>query len=461
MTTFGRTHRRLILVCAGAAACVAGFEACRKAPPSAIPASGAVAASAVYHCPMHPSYVSDKPGDCPICGMRLVSGDQGAASGSTATQAASGRADLTLSAERRRLLGLRSEPVRSEDLARAIRTVGRVTADERRVHHVHVKFDGYVEDLYVDFIGKFVKKGEPLLAIYSPELLATQQEYLLALNAQKQLSTSGLPQVERGGQELLEAARQRLLLWDVRAQDIAELERTGHARRTLDVHAEMSGFVLAKSVFHGMRVMPQESLFDIVDLSHVWIVADLYENDLPLVKEGMRGNARVAYLPERSWPGVVSYISPTVESDTRTVKVRLEIENPDGALKPEMFAEVELQAALGHGLTIPESALIPAGQRQIVFVDHDDGRLEPREVRVGRRVGERVELLSGVVEGERVAVSANFLLDSESSLRAALGGLGAGPMPTGHQHGQGPTPNASASGALPATPPAPPAGHHH
>ena len=276
-------------------------SACR---PAAAPGGGATPAAAQaarYHCPMHPTYLSDRPGDCPICGMRLVpmTGDA-APSGGAQVESVAGRVSVTLSPERRLLLGLRSEPARVESLERSVRTVGRVAADERRVHHVHTKFEGYVERLYVDFTGKLVRRGEPLLAIYSPELIATQQEYLLALKARRQLAGSGLPQVADGGRDLLEAARQRLLFWDIQPDDIAELERSGQVRRTLDLHAENSGYVLGKTVFHGMRVMPQDTLFDIVDLSHVWVLADVYEADLALVREGMHGTARVPYLPGRS-----------------------------------------------------------------------------------------------------------------------------------------------------------------
>ncbi len=427
--TTNLTTRRLaaVLLAVLPAAALPGV-ACRQASAPGSAAAPAASQAARYHCPMHPTYVSDRAGDCPICGMRLVPVTGAAApAGAAQVESVAGRVSVTLSPERRQLLGLRSEPVRVEALERRLRTVGRVAADERRVHHVHTKFEGYVERLYVDFTGKLVRRGEPLLAIYSPELVATQQEYLLALKARRQLAGSGLPQVAEGGRDLLEAARQRLLFWDIRPEDVAELERSGQVQRTLDLHAENTGYVLGKTVFHGMRVMPQDTLFDIVDLSHVWVLADVYEADLSLVREGMQGTAQVPYLPGRSWHGSVSYVAPTVEGQTRTVKVRLEVDNPDGALKPEMYADVELLAEQGRGLVVPESALIPAGERQLVFVDQGDGRLEPREVRVGRRVGDRFEVLSGLKEGEPVVVSANFLLDSESSLRAALAGLGAAP----------------------------------
>jgi len=415
-----------------------------------------------YQCPMHPTYVSDKPGDCPICGMKLVpmavsstpSGprrilyyrspmDPNVRSDKPAkdamgmdfvpvyedellatSSAVPGRAVVTLSPEKRQVLGVRSEEVKKAQLTRVIPTVGRVAVDERRLHHIHTKYDGYVEHLHVDFTGKFVKKGEPLLSIYSPELVATQQEYLLAYRAQKQMQQSGIPSVAQGSLNLLEAARQRLLLWDIRPQDIETLERAGQVKRTLDLHSDVSGYVVEKMALHGMRVTAADTLFDIADLSYLWVLADIYESDLPLVRIGMEGELTVPYLPGKSWRGPVTYINPTVEEKTRTVKVRLELENKGEELKPGMFADVLLQADLGSGLAVPESAVVDSGGRKLVFLDKGEGRFEPREVQLGVKVGSGLRVLAGLSEGDRVVTSANFLLDSESSLKAALSAMG-------------------------------------
>jgi Cu(I)/Ag(I) efflux system membrane fusion protein len=412
------------LVVAGAG----GYLIARRGGP---PATAAVE-TARYQCPMHPSYVSDKPGDCPICGMKLVPIEGGArAAGSTVP----GRATLSLSPEKRQVLGVRSEEIHHGPLTRVMRTVGRVAVDERRLHHIHTKYDGYVEHLYVDFTGKFVKRGEPLLSIYSPDLVATQQEYLLAYNAQKQMAESGIPSVAQGSLNLLEAARQRLLLWDIRSEDIAALERAGKVGRTLDLHSDVAGYVVQKMAFHGMRVTPADTLFDIADLSHVWVLADVYESDLPLVRIGMEGELTVPYLPGKTWRGAVTYVNPTVEEKTRTVKVRIELRNEGQQLKPEMFADVHLRADLGTGLSVPESAVIDSGGRKLVFLDRGEGRFEPREVQLGVRVGSSFQALSGLADGERVVISANFLLDSESSLRAALSAMATPePKAPGHQH---------------------------
>lgn len=439
--------------------------------------AGAEAEQALrYQCPMHPTYVSEKPGDCPICGMRLVPmvptdgasppsaggerkvayyrspmdpavrsatpakdsmgmdfipvyEDELAGSGSVP-----GRASVTLSAERRRILGLRSEPVRSVSLERTIRTVGRVAADERRLHHVHTKFDGYVEHLYVDFVGKLVRKGEPLAALFSPELVATQEEYLLAKKAEQRLSAGGIPSVAQGGRDLVEAARRRLRLWDIREADIQRLESTGEVRRTLELHSDVDGYVVQKMALHGMRVTPADTLFEIADLSHLWVLADVYESDLPAVRLGMTADLTAPYVPDRTWQGTVTWVAPTVEEKTRTVKVRIEVDNRDSELKPEMFVDVVLKTDLGRGLVVPETAVLRSGTRTLVFVDLGNGTLEPREVQVGAKTPEGVQVRRGLSEGDRVVTSANFLLDSESSLKAALTAMSPAPPPADASH---------------------------
>jgi hypothetical protein len=389
------------------------------------------AATVVYHCPMHPSYVSDRPGDCPICGMKLVRAEPspGAAVPTPAAADAhaghapvgpEGRAVVSLSAQRRRMLGVETAIVRRATLERSIRTVGRVAVDERRLHHVHTKYEAYVEHLHVDFTGKFVRKGEPLLSLYSPELVATQQEYLLAWRAQQVYAKSDLPLLARGGADLLEAARQRLLFWDVRPADIERLGASGEVRRTLDLYSPVSGYVVQKVAYHGMRVTPADILFDIADLSRLWVLADVYESDLGAVPLGTPAELTVAYLPGKTWRATVTNVAPTVEEKTRTVKVRLEVDNRAGDLKPEMFADVTLRAGGGSGLVVPEAAVVRGGERDAVFVERADGSLEPRAVKVGARASAGLQVLRGVEEGERVVTSANFLLDSESSLRSAL-----------------------------------------
>lgn len=401
-------------------------QGCRQAAQPGLPAASQVAAK--YHCPMHPTYVSDKPGDCPICGMKLVPFEPApepapAAATSPAapeTKVVDGRAVVTLTSERRGMLGVQSEAVRLMRIQQSLRTVGRVAPDERRLGHFHTKFEGYVEHLYVDFTGELVKKGDPLLAIYSPELVATQQEYLLALRAQKQLGSSSIASVAQGGANLLEAARQRLLQWDIRPEDIAEVERTGTVKRTFDLYSDLTGYVVQLNVAHGMRVMPADTLFTIADLSHLWVIADVYESDFAAIHLGMAAEVTLSYQPGRMWRGVVTNIAPTLEEKTRTIKIRVEIDNQDGALKPDMFADVWLRSDLGMGLVVPESAVVDTGDRKLVFLDHPDGGLEPRAIETGVRMPEGYQVVKGLSKDDRVVTSASFLLDSESSLKAAL-----------------------------------------
>ena len=417
-----------------------------------------------YHCPMHPAYTSDKPGNCPICGMKLVPSESPGAVAPAAkpgerriafyrspmdpsirsdkpakdsmgmdfvpvyederepaSSSVAGRAVVTISSERRQVLGVRSEVVQKLPLAHQIRTVGTVAVDERLLRQVRTKVDGYIEHLYVDFTGQFVKRGERLLSIFSPDLVATQQEYLLALRGRNRLSESAVASAAEGSSSLLEAARQRLLLWDIRAADIEKLEKSGQVTRTLNVYSEIGGYVLKKMAYQGMKVTPADTLYEIADLSRVWILADVYEYNLSSVTLGMQGVISVASIPGKEWKGKISFVSPTVEGPTRTVKVRLEVDNTRGDLKPEMFADVFLNVDLGVGLVVPDGAVINTGDRRLVFLDRGEGRFEPREVKLGVKIeGSGVQIVSGLAEGDRVVIGANFLLDSESSLKAVL-----------------------------------------
>jgi membrane fusion protein, copper/silver efflux system len=386
--------------------------------------------------PMVPGYKSDKPGKSPFMDMDLVPVyDDGSAPGGTPASVG-GYASISISPERQQAIGIQLGKAEIRALAQTIRAVARVTLDETLLFQVRPKFEGYVEDLFVDYTGKAVRKGQPLLSIYSPELLATQQEYLLALRARQRLGASPNPQVSRGAEELYESARQKLRLWDIRPADIERLERSGQPQKALTLYSPVDGFVLTKNAVRGGRVMPSDTLFEIGALSPVWAIADIYESEAPLVHTGDPARMTLTSLPGREWRGKVAFIAPMVEEATRTVKVRIAFANPDGSLKPGMYADVMLERPLGRVLTVPESAVMTTGTRSLVFVAHDGGRLEPREVKTGARVDGYFEIREGVQPGDPVVTQANFLVDSESRLKAALAGFGpaSGPTPASPEH---------------------------
>ena len=450
----------VIGVAGGAVLVLAG---CRKS-------SSPRAAATRYHCPMHPEIIREAPGDCPICGMKLVPIEEHpretAAPGTTASsgerkilfyrspmnpeetsptpkkdsmgmdfvpvyadeveaggKGPEGLAAVTFDAQKQQLLGLKTTVVKRAPFETSIRTTGRIAADERRVHHVHTRYEGFVEHVTADFTGKFVTKGEVLAHIYSPELYATQEEYLLALKASRSLGPSGIPSVAQGGRDLLAAARQRLLLWEITPADIAEIEKRGEPIRAMPVYAPISGYVTGRTAYHGMKVMSADTLFDILDLSHVWLLADVYEYELPRLSLGEKATMTLSYWPGRVWSGTVTYVYPAVDEKTRTVKVRVELDNPKGELKPEMFADVTIHGRPREALQVPDDAILESGTRNIVFVSEGEGRLVPREVSVGDHGAGVVEIRNGLKEGDVVVLGANFLVDSESRLKAAISAM--------------------------------------
>jgi len=372
--------------------------------------------------PMVPGYKSDKPGKSPFMDMDLVPVYEDGSSGETKEHAA-GYVPVTVSTERQQAIGVRLGKAEVRDLTKTIRTVGRVTFDETLQAQIHAKFEGYVERLYVDYTGKPVRKGQPLLSIYSPELLATQEEYLIAFRAHQRLRTSPNEDVARGGLDLYDSARQRLLLWDISPGQIQELERTGKPRKALTLSSPVDGFVVSKNAIQGSRVMPADTLFEIAGLRRVWVQTDIYESEAPFVAVGQTARMSLSYLPGRTWTGKVAFISPVLDEKTRTIKVRLEFQNPDGILKPEMYADVSLERPLGRVLTVPDGAVLSTGARSLVFVAKGEGRFEPREVVTGAKVDGSYQIREGITVGEEVVTQANFLIDSESRLKAALAGL--------------------------------------
>jgi Cu(I)/Ag(I) efflux system membrane fusion protein len=319
-----------------------------------------------------------------------------------------------------RMIGVRTADVAVRPLQKVIRTVGRIEYDERKVATVNTKFEGWIEQLYVDYAGRYVKKDEPLAEIYSPELVATQQEFINVLKwARQQGDANGRigGMLARDAGTLVDAARQRLKLWDISDEQITRIEASGRPFRTLTLYSPANGYVVQKMALKGMRVMPGEKLFDIADLSTVWVISDIYEYELPMIKTGQKALISLSYLPGKELPSTIEYVYPALAGDTRTAKVRFTMPNPDGRLKPQMFTNVEMKISLGSKLSIPDSAVMDTGTRQIVYVDTGEGNFEPREVRLGISAEGYREVLAGLKSGEKVASSATFLIDSEAQLK--------------------------------------------
>jgi Cu(I)/Ag(I) efflux system membrane fusion protein len=292
------------------------------------------------------------------------------------------------------------------------------------VRRVTVKVEGFVEKLFVDFTGKFVAKGAPLFSLYSPEFVSAQREYLLALKMQKSLSGGSL---QGSGSDLVESAKRRLMLWDVPKEAIEQLEKSGEVQHALILRSPISGVVTVKNVMEGTRLTPTDVPFEITDLGHVWVLVDMYETELGRAKIGLPAALTLQAFPGKTYQGHIAFVDPILDPKTRTAKVRLEFANPVGELKPEMFGEAILQGPSHKGLLIPRDAVLDAGTTKVAFVALGHGKFEPREITVGGSVGERIEIRSGLSAGDEVVVRANFLVDSESRLKAALAQMGKKP----------------------------------
>lgn len=329
---------------------------------------------------------------------------------------------VSLSDSDRRRIGVTFSSVERSTLDRLVRTVAQVTYDETRVKQVVPRIDGYVEQLYVNATGQPVIRGQRLFAVYSPMLVTTQQEMLLARRLTEQVA-GGTPDAVQGAASLLESARTRLLYWEVPPEVVAEVLRTGVIQRTVTLRSPVSGVVVEKPVLAGQRIMAGEVAYKIVDLSRVWIEGEVFEPDLPSVRVGQRVSAEFPALPGEQRPGRIAYVYPTLNPETRTARVRVEMANPDLRLKPGMYAMFHFSAATEKVLHVPRSAVLVTGKRTLVFVRDSLGKLIPREVTSGRATDDRVEILHGLREGETVVASATFLVDAESNLGSALGGM--------------------------------------
>ena len=396
--------------------------------------------------PMDPSYVRDRPGKSPM-GMDLIPvcpGEETRAPGVVAVDSSMVQS-----------IGVRTAPVERRDLARTLRTVGRVDYDERLVEHVHTKVQGWIEQLYVEYEGQEVRRGQPLVEIYSPELVSTQEELVIASRYRQETAASSFPEVREAGESLFEATRRRLELWDVPERFIERLLETGDVQKTLTLDAPSDGVVTHQMVREGMEVGPNQNLYTIADLSRVWIYADIYEYELPWVQVGQRATVNLSYLPGTTFEGEVTYVYPFLDPKTRTARVRIELPNPEGVLKPNMFADVRLQTETqAQVLVIPEEAVIRSGTRNLAIAALGQGRFEPRTLELGLDSGDGwLEVRGGLAEGERIVTSAQFLIDSESKLQEAVQKvLGANPEDSG-SHEQHTAPELPADHETPSAPP--------
>lgn len=323
--------------------------------------------------------------------------------------------------EKQQLIGVRTVAASVKLMRSVIRTVGLIQYDERKLATINTKFEGWIEQLYVNITGGLVRKGQPLAEIYSPELYATQQEFLNALLWSKEnrdIKNRGIGSMLSGDADrIVESARQRLRLWDISEAQIKKIEETGKPIRTLVIISPVNGYIVQKTALQGMRVMPGEKLFDIADLSTVWVISDIYEFQLPLIKVGQHATITLSYLPNKIFSSTVDFVYPTLTGETRTAKMRFTIPNPGGQLKPQMFTNVEIKVNQGTRLAVPDDAVIDTGTRKVAYVDKGDGIFEPREVATGIKADGFTEIIMGLKAGEKVATSATFLIDSEAQLK--------------------------------------------
>jgi multidrug efflux pump subunit AcrA (membrane-fusion protein) len=417
-----------------------------------------------YDCPMHPWYKSHKPGICPECGMKLeavYAEEQQTAAAETLPPGT-----VQISPARQQLMGVTTAVANYRPIEKTIRTVGQVAIDETKLSVVRFRSTGWIQRVFVNYTWQSVKKGDPLFTIDSPDLLATEQEFLLAIRARKALAQSPFLGVSSGSEFLLEAARRRLALADLTDAQIAALEGTGtrlgattgsigdaqtralegtgkaqlglwnlsdtglgeieqrvRNQRAITLYSPASGYVVDRKVFPNQYVTPDTELYRLADLSTVWVQADVYEFEMPEVSLGQEATLTAESLPGTSWKGRIVFINPEVKSDTRTGTVRMEFANPELKLKPGMFVKVELRKSFGRQLTVPVDAVINSGTRQVVFVDPGNGAFVPRKVKVGEGTEDYIAILSGLRAGERVVTRANFLINSESNLRQSIEGM--------------------------------------
>jgi Cu(I)/Ag(I) efflux system membrane fusion protein len=374
-----------------------------------------------YTCPMHPFIIKDKPGACPICGMTLVpvkktEGEQ------PKGKEAEMLGHVSLSPTQMVMANVATTEAKAMPLNREINAVGIVQYDQARQAKVTAWVAGRIDRLHVNTVGSYVSRGRPVAEIYSPDLVSAQQEYLLALKSRDQFKNSPIQSISQGGEGLVASARQRLKLMGVKDEQIAALVKSGEPNTRLPIYTPLSGIVIDKIVQVGQYVNVGDTLFNIADLSTVWVEVEVYENEFPNIKIGQMVDLLSQSYPGKTFRGRVAFIYPFLDPKTRTVKVRVEIPNPGLRLKPDMFVNAKVKVPLGSSIVVPVSAVMDTGQRQVVWVEMKPGMFEPRDVKVGVRSGDNVQILSGLNAGEKVASSGGYLIDSEAQLKGSGGG---------------------------------------
>lgn len=387
-----------------------------------------------WTCTMHPSVKMKGPGKCPICGMDLVpvlkSPDKAPEKSSDQPQE---RSTFSIDPRRQQLINVQTTTAEFRRLEKEIRAVGIVALDETLIERVHPKISGWVDRVFVDFTLQHVHKGDPLFSVYSPELVATQEEYLLAVKTVKELAGSPFEHVSSGALSLLEATRRRLQLLDITDEQLRELESSGRIQKNVVVYSPASGHVLERNAFPNMRVTPETHLYTIASHARVWVQVQIDESDIPYIRQGQAAEMTTSAYPADLFQGRISYVYPHMDDKTRTMKARLEFANPRLKLKPEMYAEVRIRVPLGKQLTVPQSAVLRTGKRDLVFVDLGEGKMQLREVQLGVKVGEFYQLLAGLQAGEKVVSSGNFLVDAESKVQGIEAAWEQGQQPA-HRH---------------------------
>ena len=388
-----------------------------------VPVTGEDGEIEYWTCTMHPSVRMKEPGTCPICAMDLVPvlkrSPSALANGSTnsAQQLAGDKSTFTVDPRRQQLINVQTTEVEVRSLEKVIRAVATLEVDETRIAYVHPKISGWIQKVFVDFTLQHVNEGDPLFSIYSPELVLTQEEYLLALKTAENLADSPFEHVSSGARSLFEATRRRLELFDITDQQIEQLEKSGQVQKHSIVYSPASGYVVEKNAFPNMHITPETKIYIIADYTNIWAYVEIYENEISYVREGQRVAMSTVAYPGEVFRGDITYVYPHLNEVTRTMRVRLEFPNPDLKLKPGMYSNIEIQVPLGATLAVPESAVLRTGKRDLVFVDLGSGTMQLRQVQVGAKAGGYYEILKGLQTGERVVSAANFLIDAESKVQ--------------------------------------------